>query len=74
MRLGLTEVRISVNTEDQHKDKETRVQEGDGEKKMRVRKSLRMEVLKESVEYFESGVCGNQEIVTGKDSLDLAKE
>ena len=33
-----------------------------------------MEVLKESVEFFESGVCGNQEIVTGKNSLDLAKD
>lgn len=33
MRLGLTEVRISVNTKDQQKGKETRVQEGDREKK-----------------------------------------
>lgn len=74
MRLGLTKVRISVNTKDQQKGKETRVQEGDREKKMRVRKNLRMEVLKESVKFFESGVCGNQEIVTGKNSLDLAKE
>lgn len=53
MRLGLTKLRISVNTKDKWKGKETRVQERDREKS-ESKKVGKWQVLKERVRSHNS--------------------